>query len=414
MPARDQGLALLAIATGCCLAVAAGESPSFTPQNPPESGQPIRVGVELITTDVVVRDRNGRFVPDLGKGEFVVHEDGVRQEVVSFLLSHGGRIYNIATPPVAQATEGVLLPPVRPVADAAGRVFVIFIDDFHLDAQNTPRIRNLLKEVSSQLIHEGDLFAVVSTGYSSIAVEPTYDRKRLDQAIQRVMGGGLQPNEILEAPVGAQGHAERRHRAHVAFRTASDIMQNLQQVPNRRKAFIYISSGYDFAPFQKTRDRLEAERYGRAGEPGTDDVNPFLSGRTQFSEADLAMELAELTRAANRANATIYTIDPRGLVGGPDLNQQIDMVEWQNYVTGAQNSLRVLAESTGGFATVNRNDFTAALKRIDSETSDYYMIGYYSSNRDPSKRRRSIEVKVKRPALEVTHRKEYVLPPPER
>ena len=29
-------------------------------------------------------------------------------------------------------------------------------------------------------------------------------------------------------------------------------------------------------------------------------------------------ELAELTRQANRANATLYTIDPRGLVGGPD------------------------------------------------------------------------------------------------
>ena len=85
-------------------------------------------------------------------------------------------------------------------------------------------------------------------------------------------------------------------------------------------------------------------------------------------------------------------------------------MEWQNYVTGAQNSLRVLAELTGGFATVNKNDFAAALKRIDAETSDYYMIGYNSSNPDPAKRRRTIEVKVKRPLLEVYHRTEYVLP----
>ena len=99
-------------------------------------------------------------------------------------------------------------------------------------------------------------------------------------------------------------------------------------------------------------------------------------------------ELAELTRAANRANATLYTIDPRGLVGGPDLDEQVDTVEWQNYVRTTQDSLRVLAEQTGGIAVVNQNDFDKALKRIDDETSDYYVLGYYSTNPDPLKRTR--------------------------
>ena len=44
-----------------------------------------------------------------------------------------------------------------------------------------------------------------------------------------------------------------RYRAHVAFSTAYDILKNLEQVHNRRKAFIYVSNGYDFNPFQKTR-----------------------------------------------------------------------------------------------------------------------------------------------------------------
>ena len=46
------------------------------------------------------------------------------------------------------------------------------------------------------------------------------------------------------------------------------------------------------------------------------DTNPFAKQGNEFADADLASELGELTRAANRANATIYTIDPRGLVGG--------------------------------------------------------------------------------------------------
>jgi VWFA-related protein len=71
----------------------------------------------------------------------------------------------------------------------------------------------------------------------------------------------------------------------------------------------------------------------------------------------------------------------------------------------------VLAEETGGFATVNRNDLVQALKRIDQETSDYYVIGYYSSNPDQTRRRRTIEVKVNRPEVEVQHRTEYVVRP---
>ena len=34
------------------------------------------------------------------------------------------------------------------------------------------------------------------------------------------------------------------------------------------------------------------------------------------------------------------------------------MMDYQNYVTESQDSLRVLAEQTGGFAVVNQNDFT--------------------------------------------------------
>ena len=47
----------------------------------PRQDQPIRVGVELITTDVVVRDRNGRFVPDLSTDDFELLEDGRPQKI---------------------------------------------------------------------------------------------------------------------------------------------------------------------------------------------------------------------------------------------------------------------------------------------------------------------------------------------
>ena len=140
---------------------------------------------------------------------------------------------------------------------------------------------------------------------------------------------------------------------------------------------------------------------------GTDDgsgsqsrLNPF-SGQTQrdgvtgaqFADTDLAIELSELARAANRANASFYTIDPRGLVAGQDLDEEVEPADWDQYVRKTQNSLRTLAEMTGGLAVVNQNDFDKALKRIDAETSDYYVLGYYSSNPDPLRRPRKIDVK---------------------
>ena len=102
-----------------------------------------------------------------------------------------------------------------------------------------------------------------------------------------------------------------------------------------------------------------------------------------FSDADLAYELSEITRAANRANTTIYTIDPRGLVAGQDIDEPVDPQEWGEHLRKTQDTMRVLADDTGGISVVNQNDFDKALKRIDADSSDYYILGYYSSNPDP-------------------------------
>ncbi len=207
-----------------------------------------------------------------------------------------------------------------------------------------------------------------------------------------------------------------------------EALNNLEKVHNRRKALIWVSEGYDFNPFQDSRLGLRDPSSPFLPEPverhsvtttGTAPTrnDPLTSQQKQsetFSDADLARELGDITRTANRANTTIYTLDPRGLVAGSDIDEQVDPSEWNAYVRKSQDSMRVLAEETGGLAVVNQNDFDKALKRIDAESSDYYVLGYYSNNPDPTKRRRQIDVKVKREKLDVTSRTEYVLKPPPR
>ena len=395
------------------LALSAGVT-AQQPQPPaqPASQATFRVAIDYVTTDVIARNNHDQFVADLTKNDFEVYEDGVKQEIASLTLVHGGRVHNLATPPAPVAQEGLILPVSRPRNDTAGRIFLIIVDDLHLDFQNTGPTRQLFKRIASTLVHEGDMFSIVSTGASSLAIDPTYDRKVMDEAIEKITGSGLKPSDIIQGAQSADGPSEVRYRAHVAFSTAYDMLSQMEKIANRRKAVIWVSNGYDFNPFAESRlgvDPAFGGRFGQTREEGREQQRNSLS-QNEFADADLVRELAEVTRAANRANATLYTIDPRGLVAGTDLDDQLDPVEFGEHVRKTQDSLRVLAEQTGGIAVVNQNNFDKALKRIDAETSDYYVLGYSSTNPDPLKRTRKIEVKVvNRPNVSVWSRRSYSL-----
>ena len=419
-------------AVGCLILAASLSAQQPAPARPDGAAQEkptFKVQVDLVTNDVIVRDEKGNFIPDLKKEDFEVFEDGVKQDIASMTVVTGGRVTNVLAPPPPPPPEGIILPPTRPKNDVSGRIFLFFVDDLHLQFHNTGRVRELFKKISKELVHDGDMFGIVSSGPSSIAIDMTYDRNRLDEAIKKMTGNELKPSDIIQGPSGAEGPSEVRYRAHVAFSTVNDVLNELEKVHNRRKALVYVSDGYDFNPFQDSRLGLmdpnspfaqnefarSQNQMNAQNSNGSSTPDPFSSQQKQneeFADADLARELGELTRTANRANVTMYTVDPRGLVGMGDIDDQVDPQQWNEYVRKSQDSLRVIAEETGGIAVVNQNDFSRALKRIDAETSDYYVLGYYSKNPDPTKRRRQITVKVNRPSASVWARKEYVLKPP--
>src|SRR5262249_37898902 len=156
--------------------------------------------------------------------------------------------------------------------------------------------------------------------------------------------------------------SEIRYRAHVAFDTMLDGLKNLEQVHNRRKALVWVSDGYDFAPYKDARygtmdpnspfeqnqaaqarnqaaSAASANNGGQAFDPNTcADVNQQKRSE-EFADADLSRELYEVTQAANRANTTIYTIDPRGLVGPlPDLDENVDPQQYAETIRKSQDS----------------------------------------------------------------------------
>ncbi len=363
------------------LVLGQGQTSSPAASQPPD----FRVAVDLVTLDVIPRTATGQFVPDLTKDEFQVLEDGVAQQVTSIVMVNGGRVFNLLSPPTPAlaAAEGIILPRGKPATDTAGRIFILLVDDLHFTATETPLVRALLKKIVAQLFHAGDMLAMFSTGPSSIEIPVSYDKRLLEEAISRVGGHGMSYRDIMDTRDGAQGPQGLRYNAHVAFKTAFELIGNLEKVSQRRKVVLLVSNGYDFDPFPGGRTGTDQVFGGRYGTPIADPErgDRFMQAEERhnvFADSDLASEMAAVTGAANRVNAVIYTLDPRGVVGTTNLEQNVDISELRTHISKTQSSLRVLADATGGFAVVNDNTYVEALARIDAETSDYYILGYYA------------------------------------
>ena len=367
-----------------------------------------RSGVTLVTTDVIVRDGDGQFIPDLTRDDFTIYEDDQPQRLASLVLVHGGRVFNQLLPP-PPVQEGIILPgrtAARAGTATAGRIFVIFIDDLHIRPPDTPLIHRVMDLLPETLIHEGDEFGIISSGKSAIRVQMTSDRNRL-RAIDRAVGEAFDPRQLIDRATQLSSLGESRWRAHVAFKTAIETVRGLEQIRHRRKVFLYVSAGYNFNPFDDSRVNARIESMQEVGffegvdlpefdEPALDQFATVDAFGEVFSDSELHNELLLLVDEANRANVSFYTVDVRGLTTIPDLDFDLRTTEWNEYIRKQHSSLRTLAELTGGIAVVNRNTFREAFTEIDAETSDYYVLGFYSSNPDETRRTRRLRVEVAR------------------
>ena len=368
-----------------------------------------------VVTDVIPRDGRGRFIDDLTAADFLISEDGAPQAVQSFAMVRGGRTLPSQTAAPAPV-EGIVVPQRPPGASgSAGRVFLVIVDDLHFEAEYTPHVRRIIQSLATTLLHDGDQVAMVSTGPSALEIPLTRDFRMVAESASRVRGSGLTAAEIFQLPETSQGVADLRRRAQMAFQTAYRMVGALDTIRDRRKVVVYLSSGYDLDPYAAGRQSADRVQGGRASDPMrfmVEQNNPYQRLPTVTADLDLLAYMRELALTANRANATLYTVDPRGLTGVTDAGKYVDQSEWRTVLQKTQSSLRYLSEQTGGRAIVNLNDFGAEFKRIDAETSDYYLLGYSSTNADATRRVRQIDVKVRRPGVTVVARSSYSLKSP--
>jgi VWFA-related protein len=435
-------LPFLVLGAGAAIPSAQSTNPTQNPtqaKTPPTSSTPgqtvFRATTNYVYNDFKVVDSKGQFVPGLSINDFKVFEDGVEQKPQFFQAVVGGR--NFSTPVSlashTASTNGLILPAAPPPVDSSGRIVVVFIDDMHLQTADTPIAKRVLQIMRDTLLHDGDRITIVGTGYSGIDNYPlmyyyAHNHARLDEAINKVYGSAMSPEEIVNASQTETGPAGLRYNMDTAFRTAYGVLDQLEKITNQRKAFIYLSTGYDLDPFKDSRLQAQQNGYDHLNKPGASSTdsgvntstqgnpqlqqsdiygNPFSTQIGEFSETDLMREMAELIRAAKRADTAFYTVDPRGLVSSlPPGMTSLTLQEWSDYVQMSTGTLRALAEQTGGIAGVNTNDFKGFFQRVDADFSDYYELGYTSTDIDPMRKTRKIEIKVQRPNVTVLQRRD--------
>ena len=392
-------------------ALDAGQNPpAQPPAAPPQQGPTFKVRVDYVEVDVVVTDRQGNLVRDLKKEDFQVLEDGKSQTISTFTM---------VDIPIERADRPLFAEsPIEPDVKTNekpfdGRVYVMVIDDLHTRFGRSIRVKTAAKQFIERRLGANDLMAVVHTaGPTDANQEFTSNKRLLLAAVDKTNGRKLdsatanktreyyntrdlrQQGDALNDP----DDAERGFNARNTLDTLRNVAEWFGSVRGRRKAILFVSEGIDY-----------------------DIYDMIAQNGSNHHDASVVLDATrDAIAAATRSNVAIYGIDPRGLTDLGDESIEIQAYpddtslgigqgSLQNELRLAQDSLRTLSDETGGFAVVNKNDFSTAYQRIVEDNSSYYVLAYYPPDPRPG-RLHKIDVRVTRPGLTVRARKGYVTP----
>jgi VWFA-related protein len=391
-------LSRLSIAALLCLTslvvVSAQKKPKPTPTpKPDETGDVVRISTELVQTDVMVFDKDGKFVNGLQPDQFELLIDGKPQPIEFFESVVAGARNERAALKAARDKKGK--PVEEPAAQTSdeGRQILFFINDLHLDPGSLARTHKTVSYYIDHMVGPNDQVAITSaSGQIGFLQQLTNNHAVLHAALNRLkMVAGTAPDtespyisayaaylmveqrdqqlhdyyvrQIMGAQNVDEGLAanilERRlpvilRQSDVTVRTALISLINLMDVTAKlpgRKLVFFISDG--FLP--------------------------------NFTGSDFPAMMSRATRAANRSGTVIYSLDAHGLMvdsgldasngGGADPFGVLTsrMGAERNFT---QEPLYALAADTGGRALLNSNDLTDGLARALDETSRYYLLAW--------------------------------------
>ena len=426
------GVLAAVLAASLTLAVRAQDAPPAKPApEPPAAAEPpaqpdtpiFRTDINFVRVDVIVSDRQGNPVHDLKQSDFEVTEDGKPQAIQTFKLINVTDNAGVGTDPPREVRN-----PIEEQMEAARddvRLFAIFLDDYHVRLENSMRAREPIAAFIENQLQPRDMVSIMYPLWSINDVLHTRNRKQVASAIRQFTGRKYDytPRNLFEeryVHYVSTIEAERI-RNQVTLSALKGLIIKLGGMREGRKAIVLISEGFTNSLPAQVNDPIatcNGAPCGNAPRPRPDPINmdPMLKSRIEsqefFQQSEMLSDIKSVYDLANRYNTTIYAVDPRGLAPFEyDLSTQgganVSLTKDRAMLESTMDSLRILAEETDGRAIVNSNDLDRGLRQIVRDTSAYYLLGYTSSVSTDGKFHK-INVRLKRPGLQVRARPGYV------
>ncbi len=381
----------------CCAIVIASIARAQTkPDKPAEQDDVVRVSTELVQTDVMVFDKQGRFVDGLKPEQFALRVDNKPQTISFFERVTSARDQQSTT----HANPGEA--PTSSITTVRGRVVIFFVDDLHLSAESIVKTRKSLFDFITNGIEKNDIVAITSSsGQIGFLQQFTDDRQVLQSAVARlVYRSSTKPD--MDRPPMSEFIASRIRdgdESTISFYVQEMLKENCAKVRGETICFMDANSARNLVIQRANMITVQ-------GAPDTDNTLRMLEGlmRTAaqlpgrkllfmisdgFYLADKKTgspeKIKRITDAAGKAGVVIYTLDARGLISeGIDVtnNRPTDSAGLTHSsiigeITASQDGLNALARDTGGRAFRNTNaPMSEWVEKVLDETANYYLLAW--------------------------------------
>ena len=437
--------------------VGSGFSRTVQDQPPPQPQPTFRTEANYVRVDAYPT-RDDVPVADLTQAEFEVLDNGTPQKIEQFervVVRAAGPQETRIEPNTVRESQAML-------ENSRSRVFVVFLDVYHVGVEGSHNIRKPLVDALDRVIGADDLVGVMTPEMS--ARDVTFARKTttIDGMLTRYWYWGERGQLLSKDPeedmywacypgnrmieptcknqrndAGLASEMILRRREKRTMDAMQDLVRYLRGVREERKAVLAITDGWLlYRPHEDLAHPIGCDvpgkpdigvdpRTGRlttgdSSQRGFYDMSVCDRDRIQLSQIDDDEQFRRMLDEANRSNVSFYPVDPRGLPVfdtsiyprelSPSIGARPPLVPLAvdaAMLRGRLTSLRTLAEATDGLAVVNSNDLAAGLKRVVADLTSYYLLGYYASGRLDGKFH-SITVRVKRPGVRVRARRGYL------
>lgn len=381
------------------------------------------VDIEVINIDVYVTDRKGNPVTGLTIDDFEIYENRRQQKLTNFYEVRERHVVTSERPVLEAQAEPAAVPEAEaPTPAHLQRRVVFFIDNVSLAPFSRNRVFKAMKEFVVEVMEPGDQAMVVTWNRSlQIRLPFTTNTDQVLEVLETISGEsttGVQrqsskrqvQSQIRSATGYAEAIAIARQEAlaleHDVKITADAVRSLIAMIGGTegKKALVITSEGFELQPgldlFYFIED-IGRDRWG----PTT---GILLEGFRTLSTS----VIQSLAHEANAHGVTLYTVHAGGLAGGsaPGSAEEQEPLSMQVHniaISNSTDALRLMADITGGIATVGTNNFRAAFERIERDFNSYYSLGYRSGTQRVD-RRRNIEVRAKNKSYQVRSRRSFV------